>query len=85
MISMPCPEYEAIMGPWDAANKRFDMSLAPPSTSRRSAKKRSEGEDRAAIELDVIECRRNRHVAACPVCQAEGLRPNFDSTARHHR
>lgn len=85
IVSMPCPEYETIMKEWGPAVRRFDVSLAPPSTSRRAAKKRFDEEDHATRDLNAIESRRNRHVAACPVCKAEGLKPDFNSTARHHR
>jgi hypothetical protein len=85
LCDMPCPEYDAIMHEWEPALKEFDSACMPTSSTKVSDKKRFEREDRAKGSLDAIETRRNWHVSACPICIAEGHKPNFDSTARHHR
>jgi hypothetical protein len=82
---MPCPEYDAIMLEWGPALREFDSACMPTSSTRISDKKRFERENLAKVGLDGIEARRNRHVSACPACIAEGHKPDFDSTARHHR
>jgi hypothetical protein len=69
---------------WGPALRAHDRLRDPTIARHMSAKAVNQGRAREKSNLQQADARRNAHVRSCAACQAEGLEPDFDSTASHH-